>query len=369
MKRLLLSSAIATVALASPLGASAKGEAMMIAYPDVESIDNFQEYAAAKWFTENYTDGVIIAPGETSKINNGETGVIWIHIDRVAAGKGTLPAPFTDEATLTVLRTFVENGGCLYLSKQATQLLPKIGRTDIDINIYGDGDGGEGFDNWNVNAYLGYWQENPDNQGDKFPEQIYDHTGHAIYKAVTANEDFAWPTFPMLGTGDPTTSLWREDHNCMWDLNAYTYTAEGANTVEKFENQYNASVIGTWGHVQDYAVAGIVEFFPATVAETASEADQAQPGTIIANGLAACEWSPRTGVNAYDANLKKLTSNTLAYLNNKAGQNTLVDMNVDNSQLPVRLFTLDGIEVDGSNLAPGIYISRQGDKTRKFIVK
>lgn len=63
MKKLLISSAIATMALASSPSASAKGEAIMIAYPDVESIDNFQEYAAAKWFTDNYTDGVVIRTG------------------------------------------------------------------------------------------------------------------------------------------------------------------------------------------------------------------------------------------------------------------------------------------------------------------
>lgn len=318
----------------------------------------FQEYDAAKWFTTTYPEGVVLQASEVTTLDPAEISCVWIHIDRCAVGKGNLPSSFT-ATTFQALTDYVNAGGCLYLSKQATQLLSKIGRIDakFDPNIYGDGEGGMGSDNWNLNAYFGYWQKNPDNQGDKFPDQIYDRTGHKIYEDMTTNSDFPWPTFPMLGTGDPTTSLWREDHNCMWDLNAYTYTAKGANTVEKFEADNNCQIIGTWGHVQDYAVAGVIEFYPAT----------ATAGTIIANGLAAYEWSPRQGTNAFHSNITLLTANTINYLSKQSS--AAIDIEAPAANAPVRYFNLQGIEVDGSNLTPGIYIRLQGNKTTKFLVK
>lgn len=332
--------------------------AILISASDIESIDNFQEHAAARWFTETHPDGVIITPGETSRINAANLECIWIHIDRVGIGLGNLPAEFSDEATVEALKKFVADGGNLLLTKQATQLLTRIGRIDASFapGIYGDGDGGEGFDNWNVNAQIGWWQHNPDNQ-EPDASQYYDRRGHAIYKGLSTSEDFPFETFPMEGTGNPETSLWREDHNCMWDLNAYSYTAEGRNTVERFETQNNAVVLGTWGHVQDYAVAGLVEFLPE--GETA--------GRVIANGLAACEWSPRTGVNVYHDNLTRLTANCLDYLMPESASVEAVE--AADADAPAEYFNLQGMAVGADCLTPGIYILRQGTRTSKVIVR
>lgn len=360
MKKSLLLAALAVSAAATASANEHVG--MMIASPTVDELD-FQEYAAASFFTRTHADGVLIAPGETSKINANGLDCIWIHIDRCNVGKGNLPAAFTDAATLAALKQFVADGGNLLLTKQATQLVGKIGRIDASFapGIYGDGDGGEGFDNWDLNAYIGYWNENPDN-AQQHPEQIYDHRSHAIYNGLEANETFAWETFPMLGTGNPETSVWREDHNCMWDLNSYTYTAEGANTVEKFQNQTRSVVLGTWGHVQDYAVAGIIEFLPETV-----NADE-RAGHIIANGLAACEWSPRSGTNKYHSNLEKLTANCLNYLTKNHATQGIAGVEADDNA-PVEYFSLQGVRVAADALVPGLYIRRQGDKAVKVVVK
>lgn len=89
----------------------------------------------------------------------------------------------------------------------------------------------------------------------------------------------------------------------MWDLNAYQYTAEGANTVEKFQNQNHCVVLGTWAHVVDYAVAGIVQFNPT--------ADRL--GSCIAIGLSAYEFAQRGG-NPYQDNVNRLTQNCMTVL-------------------------------------------------------
>lgn len=141
------------------------------------------------------------------------------------------------------------------------------------------------------------------------PAQFYDRRGHRIYDGLVTSGAFDWETFAMEGTGDGS-AMWREDHNCLWDLNAYSYTSAGANTVEKFENENHATVIGTWGHVIDYAVAGIVEFNPVATSARASSTS----GIILANGLAACELSPRYGGNTYAANVERINANSMAYL-------------------------------------------------------
>lgn len=367
MKRMLLKSSLAVIAAVSSVSAIANPRAaMLIGATSVDAIENFQEYAAARYFTNAHPDGVVIAPGETSKISTDRVSCIWIHIDRVNIGKGNLPAEFSDAATIEALRKFVADGGSLLLTKQATQLTSRIGRVDakFDPNIFSDGDGGNGTDVWTINAHIGYWFAGwPDS--DHFDlTQYYDRNNHPIYAGLTtmpAHHEYAnfeTDTYAMEGTGNGT-EMWREDHNCVWDLNAYAYTSEGKNTVERFEKDNNATVLGTWGHVIDHAVAGIVEYHP--------EADG--KGTILANGLATCEWSPRTGVNAYHDNLEKLTSNCLSYLiANSSGVAEIVTDSTD-ADAPAEYYNLQGMRVAADALTPGIYVMRQGNTTSKIIVR
>ena len=92
----LLKTTFLSVALAGAFCAQAQNDeatcAILIGYPSVEAIENFQEHAAAKWFTDFYTGGTVIAPGETAKIYATKLNVICIHIDRCAAGQGNMPA-------------------------------------------------------------------------------------------------------------------------------------------------------------------------------------------------------------------------------------------------------------------------------------
>lgn len=359
----LLAIAVAMGCTASSFASNRAG--MLIGYPDAGNIDNFQEDTACRFFLKQNSDGVVIAPGEISKINAENLDYIWVHIDRLNMGCGNLPKEFSDEATVAALKQFLADGGNLLLTKQATQLVHLIGRIDAKFapGIYGDGDGGMGTDVWTVNAQIGYWFTK---EGDDMT-QFYDRRNHPIYKDLRTSDAFEWETYPMEGTGDGT-EMWREDHNCMWDLNAYNavYTSEGANAVEKFEKDNNALVLGTWGHVQDHAVAGIVEFLPQ---DAKARGDEAKTGRIVANGLAACEWSPRQGVNAFHSNLEALTINCMNYLR-KNGSATRLPIVIDSdAEEPVEVYNLQGMRIAAESLTPGLYIVRQGKESSKVLVK
>ena len=77
--------------------------------------------------------------------------------------------------------------------------------------------------------------------------------------------------------------------------------------VKVFEEENNATVLATWGHVTDYCCAGMVEFAPTTEYQ----------GTCIALGLAAYEWNQNSNLNVYQDNIMLMTKNILHYLSAK----------------------------------------------------
>ncbi len=356
---------VPALALAATAAASAANPkaGMLIGYSSVEN-ENAQESVAAKFFKDKI-GGEIITPAQLEKIDASKLDCIWIHIDRVEITKGweNLPQVFNDDAVISALKQFVAEGGNLYLSKYATQLLVPLGRMDAAYApgiVTENGNGGIGTDVWTVNAHLGYWKGYLAPEEERDLTQVYDRRSHAIYEGMSTwpahcglgFSEFETESFPLLGTGDGT-EMHREDHNCMWDLNSYQYTAEGRNTVERFEAQNNATVLGTWGHVVDFAVAGIVDFAPAADGE----------GRIMANGMAAFEWAPRTGINKFHDNLEKFTSNVIDYLTDPL--NTGVSVIEAETTLPV-YYNLQGVRVD--NPSAGLYIKVEGKKASKVVL-
>ena len=96
----------------------------------------------------------------------------------------------------------------------------------------------------------------------------------------------------------------------MWDLNSYGFPGlypNAGNIVKAFEEENNATVLATWGHVTDYCCAGMVEF--TSTAE--------YQGTCIALGLAAYEWNQNSNLNVYQDNIVLMTKNILHYLSAK----------------------------------------------------
>lgn len=342
----------AVAAVAMNASAATSGVGMV-----VSANPSAQEQAAIAWFQSTYTDGVVL--NNAADLAKSELKTVWIHVDRVGLGKGFtfLPSEFSSAEAVNGMKAYLAKGGTLYLSKHATQIMTEIDRVpgDWTPGLFGDADGGAGTDIWCVNAYLGSWQINPNNDA-KDASQIYDRRSHSIYNGLEEFAqylDFPHPCYPMEGTTDGS-EIHREDHNCMWDLNAYTWSADGKNTLEQMEKQYDCKLLGTWGHVQDYCVAGIVEFNKTATC-----------GTIIANGLAACEWAPRTNNNAYHSNLTKLTENTLDYLAAKATTSS-VDLNVAEAG-EAAYYTLQGVRV--AEPESGLYIVVKEGRAQKVLVK
>lgn len=274
-----------------------------IVYADsYDQIDD-DEQACAAWFKTNYVDtgkGAFIYANSLTQLSSDDYNCVVVQVDRTGISDGwqNLPSPMNTETVRDALEQYCRDGGNLLLLNQACQYVNAIGRVpdNCKTSAIGSGDGGEGTDIWSANPYQGY-QDYGVAGGN-----CYDHTGHAIYKGMTLDPDlsyiYGWPPgYTLIGPG------WREDHNCIFDVNAMGYTG-GDNNIKNFEDDQSASCLATWSHVMDWCVSGITEFY----------ATSDYKGRIIAIGLAAYEWNQNSGVNPYQANIEKLTSNALDYL-------------------------------------------------------
>ena len=261
---------------------STERTAMLLPCAMPELTDDDEIYAA-NWFAEEYGDkGVVLTPDKISSLTVKDNPVVWINVDREGLPMGwqNLPAPLVAPEVLEALRTYIDAGGHVYLTKHATQMTVPLGFLEEPFapRLFASGAGGEGGDIWTMNCNIGL---------------IYDHYSSPLFAGLTTCDVFTHPTIPLIGPG------WREDHNCMWDLNSYSYTVTADNTVLQFEQQNDCTVMATWGQVVDFAVAGMLQF-----------ADTEGRLTCVANGLAAYEFC-QPGGNEYQANIDRLTRNCL----------------------------------------------------------
>lgn len=265
--------------------------AMVLLTTDISDLPTEEEQGAARWFKENYVDkgeGNFITPADIAMgINMGEVSMIWIHVDRIdiAQGVESLSEELTTNAVKTAMRVFIMNGGNVYLSKHATQLITAYGRINAKYgpNIFNSADGSDGSDVWSINANM---------VGGK-----YDMRGHNVFANMQKNSDDN-TTYPLVGP------VFRYDHNCLWDLNALEFTKTGADNFEKFQKQTNSEILATWGQVVDDAVAGMIIF----------KADEDNfLGTVICNGLAAYNMGNEAN-SEYAGNNQTLTANIIEYL-------------------------------------------------------
>lgn len=271
---------------------------MLIAANSEAELEDDDEIAAVNWFKQTYGDkGQVLTAADAAKINPSDFPMLWIQIDRVGIGKGmnNLPACINSGSLLAKLTEYVKDGGNLLLTKHATQLVAGLGRIEnkFDVTLFSDGNGGEGTDIWTTNAVIG-----------SSCSPAYDHRGHSIFSGLEVmpkGVQYDHESYPLEGPG------MREDHNYMWDLNAYglpTLAPDAKNVVDAFERLTNCTVLATWGHVADYCCAGIVEFNPT----------DEYKGRIIAIGLNAYEFNQNSGINQYQKNTETLTKNSIDYL-------------------------------------------------------
>lgn len=275
--------------------------AFLLLAPTAAALPDDDERAAADWFI-NQDDAIFIHVADIPSLDLDEVSVIWVMVDREGQPFGwrNLPGGLGEDSTIEALKNFSAQGGSIYLSNMATQLAVPLGFVPDTMapNLFNSGAGSDGGDVWVINPYLG-WIFRPD--GPNAGQQgYYDRTFHAIYKNLTFEDPngYGYPNLPLIGPGR------REDHNCMWDLNAFRdVMVPGNDVIERFEKTTNCLVLATWGHVVDHCVAGLVDFNPTT-----------EHGRCVANGFAAYEWNQNSGINPYQHNVEQLTSNILDYL-------------------------------------------------------
>lgn len=272
--------------------------AMLLPSNNDSELDD-DELAAKNWFVQTYGDnGKVFTPANLPTLNPNDYTTLWIQIDRVGLemGPDKLPADIIASGIISNLTTYLKAGGNVFLTKHATQLVSSLGRIaeQYGPHLFGSGEGGEGTDIWTTNAVIG---SNCDPK--------YDHRSHAAFaglEVLPANDPvngYDHDSFPLEGPG------FREDHNCMWDLNSYGLTpADGVNVVDAFEKKTSSVVLATWGHVTDYCCGGIIEFLPTNDIK----------GRMICIGLSSYEFKQNSGTNQYQQNTEKLTKNCIDYL-------------------------------------------------------
>ena len=208
---------------------------MLIAANSEAELEDDDEIAAVNWFKQTYGDkGQVLTAADAAKINPSDFPMLWIQIDRVGIGKGmnNLPACINSGSLLAKLTEYVKDGGNLLLTKHATQLVAGLGRIEnkFDVTIFSDGNGGEGTDIWTTNAVIG-----------SSCSPAYDHRGHSIFSGLEVmpkGVQYDHESYPLEGPG------MREDHNGMWDLNAYglpTLAPDAKNVVDAFERITNST--------------------------------------------------------------------------------------------------------------------------------
>lgn len=233
-----------------------------------------EEQEVIKFFTQSYGAENVMSVSEVTSESFDGYNCVWIHLDRSDADGITyekrLPDEFAETKFIQILKRFNKNGGSIYLSGQATQILVRTGRITMDFapNAFGISN--------SIETIEGAWAVSP-------------YNNHPIFNGLSG--------YNLIGTDNNTFKT--RDHNAMWSL------VELESGKDDFEFQNNARILGSWGQHNNYESAGIVEFLPY----------YRTGGTIIANGLAAYQWlTYNDETNIYKDNVKRLTVNTLYYL-------------------------------------------------------
>lgn len=148
-----------------PSGLDLTNAAYVITYNSPEEIEDDDEKASYAWFKKQFVNGKVVTPAMLTSEDLSVYDVIWVHIDRVGIGAGWDKLPLSTDA-IAALTTYYKNGGNLFLSNHATQLVVPLGRTERAPGIFADGEGGDGADVWTINANIG---------------MEYDHRSHPVF--------------------------------------------------------------------------------------------------------------------------------------------------------------------------------------------
>lgn len=251
---------------------------------------NRPDFVSADWFNVNYIhpdDGCFLNPRDYNATNliPQEVEVLWIHNDHVGLSSDEYFEALGRENFVAALRQFVDRGGKVFLSKQATRLvgdLHMLGMHDAHNYVY------PSFKHENNSGYI----QNSDPWSIKntytYGDKIINYSSHPVYNGLDG--------YPVLQTNNSRT-----DND---------YLIEQINNLENYadyiaaEQRYQCRLLGCYGNGQDnYAGAIFVEFLPRTAGQ----------GTVIMMGAPAYHWTGKE-IGDINENLTKLTKNILDYL-------------------------------------------------------
>lgn len=374
---------------------------------EAAAMETFRECYPHSSYSPTDEDGFGFASDQNNIITCGEftedwatskdVKAIWIHINREGVVKGwqNLPDGFSDPEFVAQLRAYSMNGGKLYLSGLATQLLVAIGRQPEAYapNVY-NGDVTAGFvvslpdnDPWGVTGRL----HGVDHDG----LNSFGHAKHAIYGQPDANYlGYYAALTPKPSTEGEETSIYVEpfgevpykwnilgaeegktinvsDNNCMWNGDMMGLSRE------EFRRRNNCQIPGSWGQETPTTVNwGIVEFLPDNVDgisgghDTFGSEEQPWRGNTVANGMACFQYANKADNKYYD-NLRNMTFNTINYL---SGEERVISSGVEavdaclENEGNVSYYTLQGVRVVSPRVGD-IYIMTDGKSARKIIIR
>lgn len=279
--------------------------------PAAESIDHLKfsddldyqgqqpEYNAAKWFEDNYITcanpkGRFVTVDELPTLKAKGIKALWVNIERVNIDKdnGLLTACLTDDG----LKTYIQAGGNVLLTKQATRLAYTMGRIDYEPAF----NAGEYFEHTNpgdsrsISTRMGTHNE---------VDEVLDMSGHRLFADMLSWHD-AKHVF-LVGE-----NCWQTNNYCSWqdfmrkEGEETHYDNKKIRRVQDFEADWNATVFGIQGDISDYCYSNVVEF-------NAIENEWA--GRILTIGATGYQWGSANPTAELD-NVKKLTANSLSYL-------------------------------------------------------
>ena len=263
------------------------------------------DFQTARWFYDNY-----VATNKGRFIHKGEDfpsgmKMLWVHNDRIGLGKEDFYTAFGGDTFKGKLKTFVDGGGNLYLTKQACYLAYKMDKIYEPDTWGNEGYEASNVDKWGINAKF---------IGKDIAGATVDRSSHPIFRGLTTvpsfthngnAEGYDYEMFPLVD-GNTTTSQ-RTNNNTIWaDMKRKNGTAQGNSETDKltnFEAEWDCKVLGVWEHVKDFCAAGLIEFNP-----------NSRGGKIIANGFSAYQWGDNNTDATAIGNVQKLSSNIVQYL-------------------------------------------------------
>ena len=320
-----------------------------------EGVDEKPEYNAATWFENTYINkgiGRYVTLPEAAMGDLSALKAIWVNVDRMGLENLELAGISAD--VVAGLKKYVENGGNLFVTKQANQIIYQMGRMGY-APTWANGGYHVGGDHWQINPHLCLWpamggaihrDEHPIFKGMTTETRTFEFT----YEGDAEPTIVEFTTFPLVG------AVSRTDNNNFWidyfrkdpvtggqmePVEGVTHYDNGnILRLTDYEADWNLQVLSVWGHVLDNCSGGLVIFNP----------EGNFKGTIISCGFAAYQWGTS---NDFIANVQQLSANALEIL---AGTGTAVE-NVTADKTIKGVYNLLGQKVERENMVRGnIYI-------------